>query len=192
VATTALYAVAYLHVFAAPDSRLSAAKYMLARAPAGSRVLVEPSQNMVPFGSYLQEPSFYRDYMLRGAEANREDYYHLVSLDTYVYLYDRRHSPEDKSRYIESRLAQADYIVMDDTFLQFYRHLPADQHGVVKQYYDDLFAGRLGFELLRTFKVYPSIFGVLINDDAAELSFRLFDHPRVYIFRRTAGAPSHG
>jgi 4-amino-4-deoxy-L-arabinose transferase-like glycosyltransferase len=192
VATTALYAVAYLHVFAAPDSRLSAAKYMLARAPAGSRVLVEPSQNMVPFGSYLQEPSFYRDYMLRGAGATREDHYHLVSLDTYVYLYDRRHSPEDKSRYIASRLAQADYIVMDDTFLQFYRHLSADEHGVVKQYYDDLFAGRLGFELLRTFKVYPSIVGVPINDDAAELSFRLFDHPRVYIFRRTAGAQSHG
>jgi len=28
------------------------------------------------------------------------------------------------------------------------------------------------------------LFGVHINDDAAELTFRLFDHPRVYIFQR--------
>src|SRR5262249_55726337 len=85
-----------------------------------------------------------------------------------------------------------DYIVMDDTFLQFYDHLPASEHGAVKQYYDDLFAGRLGFELMRSFKVYPSLFGIAINDDAAELTFRLFDHPRVFIFRRTVADPSHG
>jgi hypothetical protein len=76
---------------------------------------------------------------------------------------------------------------MDDTFVQFYHHLPASTHGVVKQYYDDLFAGRLGFELMRTFKTYPALGGVEINDDAAELSFRLFDHPRVFIFGRRQG-----
>ena len=53
------------------------------------------------------------------------------------------------------------------------------------QYYADLFAGRLGFEVMRTFKVYPSIFGVTINDDAAKLSLRLFDHPWSFVFRRT-------
>jgi len=73
---------------------------------------------------------------------------------------------------------------MDDTFLQFYQHLPASQHGVVKQYYQDLFDGKLGFELDRTFKVYPSVFGREINDDGAELTFRLFDHPRIFIFKR--------
>ena len=44
------------------------------------------------------------------------------------------------------------------------------------------------FELVRTYKVYPSLFGITINDDAAELSFRLFDHPRVFIFKRKGGA----
>ena len=62
--------------------------------------------------------------------------------------------------------------------------LPESEHGVVKQYYRDLFAGRLGFQLVKTFKTYPSLFGVTINDDSAEWTFRLFDHPGVYIFRR--------
>jgi hypothetical protein len=183
--TTILYAAAYMHIFASEDSRLAASRFVLNRVPQGSHVLVEPSQNMVPFGAYLNATNFYNDYMLRGAGATRNDYYHLISLDTYVHLYDRRRSQDEKRQYIASRLAEADYIVMDDTFLQFYQHLPAAEHAAVKQYYDDLFGGRLGFELMRTFKVYPSLFGVAINDDAAELTFRLFDHPRVFVFRRT-------
>ncbi len=75
---------------------------------------------------------------------------------------------------------------MDDTFVQFYQHLPESRYGVVKQYYRDLFAGRLGFALVRTFKVYPALFGHRIDDDGAELTFRLFDHPAVYVFHRTA------
>jgi hypothetical protein len=55
---------------------------------------------------------------------------------------------------------------------------------VVKQYYKDLFDGRLGFKLVKTFKTYPSLFGLTINDDDAELTFRLFDHPRVFVFLR--------
>ena len=34
------------------------------------------------------------------------------------------------------------------------------------------------------FKNYPKIFGVTINDDGAELSSRMNDHPRIYIFIR--------
>jgi hypothetical protein len=182
--TTGAYAAAYLHVFVAPDARLAASTYVLHRVPPGANVLIEPSQNMVPFGSYLEHPDFNIDYLLRGPDATRDDYYHFVALDTYVYLYDRNRSEEAKRAYIASRLAQVDYIVMDDTYLQFYRHLPREKHAAVKDYYDDLFSGRLGFELVRTFKTYPTLFGVRINDDAAELSFRLFDHPRVFFFQR--------
>lgn len=196
--STLLYAAAYMNVFIDPDARLTASRFLLRRVPENSRVLVEPSHNIPPTGSYLTAPNFYHDYVLWGRNAERHDYYHLFALDTYRYLYDSRPSPEEKRQYIEERLALVDYIVMDDTFLQFYDHLPTDEHGVVKQYYEDLFAGRLGFELMRSFKVYPALGRAEINDDAAELSFRLFDHPRVFVFRRAfpadrpAGPPSGG
>lgn len=184
VATTVLYAAAYMNVFVKPDSRLVASQYLLNRIPAGSRILIEPSHNIPPMGSYLENPDFGIDYVLWGKDSERNDYYQLFALDTYRYLYDPRPSPEEKRQYIQQRVALADYIVMDDTFLQFYQHLPASEHGVVKQYYDDLFAGRLGFKLMRSFKVYPRLAGIDINDDAAELTFRLFDHPRVFVFAR--------
>jgi 4-amino-4-deoxy-L-arabinose transferase-like glycosyltransferase len=190
IVTTALWAFAYVHVFAAPDARLTASNWVMHHVPQGAKVLIEPSQNMVPFGQYLNSPDFNVDYLLRGNNT-RDDYYHFVAIDTYVYLYDRRVPEDTKGAYIASRLAQVDYIVMDDTYLQFYQHLPEGPHAAVKKYYDDLFAGRLGFELVKSFKVYPSLFGVQINDDAAELTFRLFDHPRVFVFKRS-GVPSVG
>jgi 4-amino-4-deoxy-L-arabinose transferase-like glycosyltransferase len=184
VAATVLYAAAYMNVFIKPDSRLAASEYIQRRIPQGAKILVEPSHNTPPMGRYFSEPSFDVDYVMWDPERERADYYRLFGLDTYRYLYGGRPSPEEKRAYIQRRLSLVDYIVIDDTYVQFYEHLPASQHGVVKQYYADLFAGKLGFELMRTFKVYPRVAGFDINDDAAELTFRLFDHPRVFVFRR--------
>lgn len=119
-----------------------------------------------------------------GARTERQDYYSFFTLDAYVYLYSGRASPEQKQEYIQSRLDLVDFVLMDDFYVQLYQHLPADAHGVVKRYYEQLFSGQLGFDLVKTFKVYPSLFGITINDDAAELSSRMNDHPRVYIFMR--------
>jgi hypothetical protein len=116
---------------------------------------------------------------------DRRDYYELHTLDTYRTLYNRGPSDDDRRGYIRSRLALADWIVIDDTFLDFYEHLPESEHGVVKEYYRDLFTGRLGFQLVKTFKVYPSLFGRDIIDDGAELTFRLFDHPKVFVLARS-------
>ncbi len=189
VGVTALYAAAYMNVFHAPDARLAASRWLVQRVPQGSTILVEPSHNTPPMGSYFTSPDFYRDYVLWGdhnGHRERHDYYHLFTLDTYRFLYNPGVSDQTRSDYIASRLRLADYLVIDDTFLQFYRHLPASTHRVAKQFYVDLFAGRLGFRLMKTFKVYPSLFGVRINDDAAEMTFRLFDHPRVFVFQRVS------
>jgi hypothetical protein len=105
-------------------------------------------------------------------------------------LYNRRVTQDEKRAYIASKVAQADWIVMDDTYLQWYDHLPESDYGVVKLYYRDLFAGRLGFELDKSFRVYPSLFGYEINDDNSEFSFRLFDHPRVFVFKRIPVPPA--
>jgi hypothetical protein len=184
VATTAFYALAYMNIYRSPDARLAASDFLLSNVPAGSRVLVEPSHGIPPIGSYLRNPNFAGDHVMWGATTHREDYYSFYTLDAYVYLYGRRATPEQKQQYIQSRLDLVDFIVMDDFYLQLYRHLPQETHGVVKRYYEDLFAGRLGFDLIKTFKVYPALLGATIDDDRAELSSRMNDHPRVYIFMR--------
>jgi len=183
--TTALWAAAYMNVFIKPDVRLQVSAYLQRHVQKDARILIEPTHNTPPTGRYLTEPAFDADYMIWGPQGERHDYYRMYTLDTYRYLYGGRPTHEEKRAYIAQRLELADYILMDDTYLQFYEPLPEAEHGAVKEYYRKLFAGELGFQLQRTFKVYPSLFGVDINDDEAELTFRLFDHPRIYLFVRT-------
>jgi len=184
VGSTLLWAAAYMNVFRQPDSRLLASAWLVQNVPPGSKILIEPSHNTPPTGSYLNGVDFHDNYVLFYPQTEKRDYYHLYALDTYRSLYNRGVDDDFRRNYIQSRLALADWIVMDDTFLQQYQHLPAPDHAVVKQYYRDLFDGKLGFRLVKTFKTYPSLFGIIINDDDAELTFRSFDHPRVFIFMR--------
>jgi Dolichyl-phosphate-mannose-protein mannosyltransferase len=184
IGTTTLWAAAYMNVFRQPDSRLVASGWLVENVPPGSKILIEPSHNIPPMGSYFTNIDFHSQYVMFYPQTEKTDYYRLYALDMYRSLYNRGVDDDFRRNYIRSRLALADWIVMDDTYLQQYQHLPEPDHAVVKQYYRDLFAERLGFKLVKTFKVYPSLFGLAINDDGAELTFRSFDHPRVFIFMR--------
>jgi hypothetical protein len=191
LATTA-YAAAYMNVFRQPDSRVAAARYLQRAVPRGARILVEPSQVLPPMGEYYRHTNFYGDYQPRGAESERVEDFHLYTLDTYVYLYNDQLSDADKQAYIDRRLALVDWVILDDSFREFYRDLPRAQNHVVQDFYTNLVGGKLGFALVKRFKVHPSLFGWTIDDDRSELTFRLFDHPEILIFRRIGPRPGAG
>ncbi|MFZ3079836.1 MAG: DUF2298 domain-containing protein [Bellilinea sp.] len=48
------------------------------------------------------------------------------------------------------------------------------------------YTGRLGFELVRVFQSYPTLGPIQINDQFAEEAFTVYDHPKVFIFKKTA------
>lgn len=47
--------------------------------------------------------------------------------------------------------------------------------------------GTLGFELVEVFTSYPNLGPLQINTQFAEEAFTVYDHPKVFIFRKTAG-----
>lgn len=55
------------------------------------------------------------------------------------------------------------------------------------QYYDDLFSGDTSFRLVAEFHSFPTIpFTTFeINDQSADESFTVYDHPQVFIFKNT-------
>ncbi|MDH5606523.1 MAG: glycosyltransferase family 39 protein, partial [Anaerolineae bacterium] len=49
------------------------------------------------------------------------------------------------------------------------------------------FKGQLGFELVKVFTSNPSIGALQINDQFSEEAFTVYDHPKVFIFKKSAG-----
>ncbi|MGE0705011.1 MAG: ArnT family glycosyltransferase [Vicinamibacterales bacterium] len=194
--TTAFWAGAYMNIYRSEDTRLAASRWIAHNVPDRAKILVEPTHNTPPMASYRTKVNFYGDHVIwasfnhpRG-EAERDDYYRFYALDVYRYLYNPNRTDEERREYIARRLSMVDWIVTDDTYMRWYGELPDEEYGVVKQHYRDLLDGKLGFELVQSFQVRPSLFGIAINDDNAEFTFRYFDHPPVYIFRRVQPSPA--
>ena len=53
------------------------------------------------------------------------------------------------------------------------------------------FQGDLGFELIEVFQSDPSIGPIKLNDQASEEAFTVYDHPKVFVFRKSDGYDSH-
>jgi YYY domain-containing protein len=82
-------------------------------------------------------------------------------------------------------LDRADYIVISSNrFYDSLRRNPA-RWPMTMAYYEALFSGDLGFELVGDFTSRPSLGPIEFVDDDAEEAWTVYDHPRALIFQRT-------
>lgn len=108
----------------------------------------------------------------------REEYRYL---DLPIYEADK----EEKLLLMSERISKSDYIAFPT------QRIPGSIPQVAEQYKDSmkllsaLFEGKLGFQLAHSTKTYPAIFGFTINDDTADESLSVYDHPKALIFKRT-------
>jgi len=73
--------------------------------PPGSKILIEPSHNTPPMGSYFTNVNFHGNYVMFYPQTEKTDYYRLYALDTYRSLYNR--GVDDDFRFGEGRFAGA-------------------------------------------------------------------------------------
>ncbi|HVF51454.1 MAG TPA: glycosyltransferase family 39 protein [Pyrinomonadaceae bacterium] len=172
-----LYALAYMNIYAQPHTGIQATRWANANLPVGARILLEgptPHERPQVDGSLLiyQDPSF-------NFNARRFDFQYLD-----VSKFSRTDADENILRAeLQQLLARADYIIMTTRWSEGLRHSP-QASPVIREYYQTLLEGRSDFALVKQITVYPRLLGFDINDDAAELNFRIFDHPKVLIFQR--------
>ena len=179
-----LYGLAYMNIYRREDVRIQASKWIHANVPAGAAVLIDSSAATPLLGSMFFQPDFYSSYMngLGPGAQNRTDYYRIKVLRL-ISEVERPRSQDWWRRYLEERLRDVDYVFMSDERPEQYSYRP-DEYPALNTFYRDLFSGGLGFDLVKTFKTHPALDGLVLNDDRAELTFRLFDHPKVMIFAR--------
>jgi YYY domain-containing protein len=93
----------------------------------------------------------------------------------------------EKAQYFTNQVEKTDYILIASNRL--YATMPKMpwRYPVQIRFYELLFSGKLGYENVATFTDYPKIplLNWTINDDSADESFTVYDHPKVFIFKKT-------
>ena len=160
VAATALWALAFMHVYAEPHTRVEATRWIDANVPEGSAIAHEHWDDSLPVG---------------GSAAR------VLLLELPVF------EPDDETKVdrLHAVLSRADYFALSSPRAwRTIGRLP-DRYPLMSRFYDQLFAGRLGFVEVASFSNAPELLGVRIDDLSAEEAFWVYDHPPVRIYRRT-------
>jgi hypothetical protein len=195
---------AFTNLYSLTDSRIEASQWIRQNIESGAVILVEndkdayapplrfPGESEAPHYQlarlnfdylYKRSPTGMRSYLPAYVEKVRDQLIGTFGQEEALGL-----MPDDeKWEYIRQRLRYSDYIVFSERNYDLYRRLPT-LFPVENEYYRQLFAGQLGFELLKVFERNPTLFGVSLDDSEAELTFKIFDHPTIWIFKRWSTA----
>lgn len=167
VLLSALWALAFAHIYSEPHSRIQASRWIYEHVEAGSNITSESWDDPLP----LQLESVRSKYAAVPLDLYRTD--SLSKIDTLVAGLDR-----------------ADYVVLSsDRLRKSIPRMPAE-YPATSRYYEALDDGSLGFRLVERFDSPPELLGVEIPDAWAEESLTVYDHPTVRIYERTPGYSS--
>jgi hypothetical protein len=159
IAGSALYALAYHHIYTQPTTRVAATNWIADHVPRGNTIVNEHWDDSLPVGGQAQE-------------------YKGKTLPVF--------DPDDsaKLRKLYDGLSTADYYFLSSPRAwRTIGRLP-DRFPIMVRYYRQLFAGRLGFVRAARFATQPELFGVRLDDIGAEEAFWVYDHPPVLIYRK--------
>jgi 4-amino-4-deoxy-L-arabinose transferase-like glycosyltransferase len=167
-----LHTLAYVQIYRPPDVRLQAVSWIQQQAPAGASILVEKDEGLL-----LHKAE--SEYGLTGYNWRVWNPYEVDGVTSVRYLAPAV-SPGQTAAYLGSLLT-TDYVIVGNSWAERFTAAAA-RFPAQAAFYRRLFAGETGYRLVKTFRVIPQLGPWAWDDSGAELTFRLFDHPAVFIF----------
>ena len=170
-----LFSLAYLHIYSHPDTRLQTLAWMNANIPPGTTVMMEFDASTKfaihpeRFGLDVYNLRVLNHYEVKGKVGR---FWQAPDV-----------TPEEKWAYMMEVLDNAEYIVITEAWADVFPHLP-HRFPAEAKFYTQLFNGALGYSLVAQFQECPQLGPWRFCDEGAEMSWRYFDHPRMYIFKR--------
>ena len=169
LALSTWWTIGFMQIYQKPHPRITASEWMRTNIPAGSMLAVEHWDDRMP---------------LYGSER-----FQYVELPLYEV-------PDNEAKWqlINSYLDQSDYLVIASNRLSTPLPKLADCnkwkkcYPLTTQYFHQLFAGQRGFQEVARFNSFPQFwtpFGSFeLNDQGADESFTVYDHPEVVVFKK--------
>ena len=158
----------FLNIYRHQNPRVQATNWINQNIPAGSTIAREHWDDGLPLGNINN--------------------YQFLELSLYDSDSDQKKWPT-----INSQLKKSDYYIIASNRLTTplqrltnCENIPQDKcYQDTAIFYQKLFSNQLNFQKVAEFSVYPSFLGVTRNDQSADESFTVYDHPRVIIFKNT-------
>ena len=156
------WALSFTAIYRNPMTRIAASKWIYDHVPAGARLMVEQWDDALPLPLPGTQWNQYQKIVFNPAGPETEA----------------------KRRQLINNLTLADYIVISSNrnFAAITR-LPG-HYPLTSRYYELLFGNLARFSLAAWFTSFPRLGPLVIADDEAEEAFTVYDHPRVFIFKK--------
>ncbi|MGZ5429213.1 MAG: ArnT family glycosyltransferase, partial [Thermoanaerobaculia bacterium] len=163
VCGTAVWVLAFAGIYTRPHSFVTASLWFHDFVPDGARVLEEDWDEGFPFA-------------FPGRPAER---YKVVQFPFY-----EDDSPGKMAK-LARELAGTDWVVLQTKRLYGAVTRAPEKFPLTNRAFRLLFAGDLGYTLVREVASRPSFLGIQVPDELADESFTVYDHPKVLFFRNT-------
>jgi hypothetical protein len=158
-----MWPLAFFSIYTRLHSRVTASEWIYQNIPPGSRLGVEYWDDGLP--------------LPLGAGRNY-DLYQFEELPMF--------DPDSDQKWsiLEKKFQSIDYIILSSNRVYGSISRLPKRYQRTMVYYKDLFAGKLNFRKVAEFTSRPTIFGFEINDDNADETFTVYDHPKVMVFKK--------
>jgi YYY domain-containing protein len=172
-----LEALAIDNLYSAENTRVAASEWIYNHVAPHSVITSEVWDDPLPIAAPAAYTVNGTSYTSAGHVIDPYEYGN-IGLDLYA------NDTTDKAQTLATQLSAANVVVISSQrLLRSIPKLPT-RYPMTIQYYQLLFAGKLGFHLAATFQSQPSFLGITWNDSGADESFSVYDHPPVWIFVR--------
>jgi hypothetical protein len=159
------YALAFVQLYFKEHPYKVASAWIFDNVPRGSKIVSPHWDDKVPVGIPGHETSIYQ----------------MHSRDFELPVYER-----DSQQMIEAivrKISQADYITFaTPRAVDSIPRIP-DEYPNTTSLLRLLWGEKIGFTLVHSTKNRPELFGISFNDDLADESFSVYDHPKVVVFK---------
>jgi len=169
-----IYSLSYANIYSLPDTRIQASDWIYKNVQRGSTILLDDQYHYtVPLGS---------NRGLVGVESSKKP----IFTEKILWESTKDKDQEYIKNHIKERLKDVDYIVVSEWYYHSYSNPLAPKLAPAQyNFYKGLFSGNLGYRIVKVFNSSPKLFGKVFNDNRAELLFKVFDHPKIFIFRKS-------
>jgi uncharacterized membrane protein len=184
------YSAAYMHVYRFQHPWIESSVWIYKNIPPGSLIFNEAWGDGLPVDMNPQQDSRLDHFMSPSLYRSQD----ITPYEMFGYPTDD--SPV-KRNYYANTLQQGDYISISSKKLWYtltdctpeFKPNGFNVYPITSRYYRLLWSGLLGYKMVGEFHNFPSLFGWEHPDDMAEESFSVYDHPRVYLFKKMATVP---